>query len=637
MSFGFRNCILRVNLSSGKISTESPGEAFFKKMLGGRNIAGWYLNNEVSGECDPLSPENKIVVAVSIITGAPIPGSSRFTVAAKSPLTEGYGDSEAGGFFGPELKFAGYDAIIIEGKAEKPSYLYITNDTVEIRSAAAIWGKETSKAQSCIREEHSDSKIRVLQTGPAGEKMVRFAALTNDLKHWNGRCGMGAVFGSKNLRAIAVRGKENIQMHNRQAILDYSKWFAQNMKNHESLTWFGQNGTSSLVTILDGMGILPTENFKNGSFEHAKSIDGERINRELLKRRDSCFACPVRCKRVIQYNSDDISIDPAYGGPEYESLGALGSNCRISDMITVCKSIELCGRYGLDTIGTGMTIAFAMECYEKGLITSKDTGGIAFTFGNTDEFISMVEMIAKREGFGDTLAEGSYRAAQKIGNGAEKLAMTSKKMEFAAHEPRGKWNIGLGYAVSPNGADHVVVEHDHVFMGEPNTDKDALTDGDIYPLFKFGIREPLSPSSLDIKKLRLFVILQKLWSLYDVLDLCIFIGEPSRRMTSLEHINTYVNDTTGWDLSLYELIMAGERGYVMGRLFNNKCGITSKDETLPDRMFEPLENGALEGTFIPREEFEEAKTIYYQMTGMDTDGKPLYGKLCELDLQELWS
>ncbi len=636
MSDGFRDNILRIDLTTGNISTEHPGEAFFKKFLGGKTLAGWYLNKEVSGACDALSPENKIVVAVSVVTGSPIPGSARFTVASKSPLSGGFGDSEAGGFFGPELKFAGYDAVIIEGKSDKPCYICIKDDTVEIKDASHLWGKSTGAVQVAIRTENSEEKMRVLQAGPGGEKMVRFAALTNELKHWNGRCGMGAVFGSKNLRAIAVKGTKDFQMKDKDAIMAFSKWFAGNMKKAEGLEHFGKTGTSPLVTILDGMGILPTHNFAKGSFEKAEEICGNKINEELLIKRESCFACPVRCKRVVEYKSDNVSIDPMYGGPEYETLGSIGSNCGIGDMVTVCKGNELIAKYGLDSIGTGATIAFAMECFEKGLITTEDTGGIELTFGNNAALLKMIDLIGKREGFGDVLAEGSYRAAQKIGKGAEQYSMSSKKMEFAAHEPRGKWNIGLGYAVSPNGADHVVVEHDHVFINEPNLDDKYLGFGDLYPLFKFGIREPIEAVSLSHKKVKLFVLLQKLWALYDTLDLCIFLGEPSRRVISLEHITKYVNDITGWDLHLHELIEIAEKSIVMGRLFNNKCGITSRDEILPKRMFEPLENGALEGTAIDKEVFEEAKTIYYHMAGMDENGKPLYGKVCELGLEELW-
>lgn len=637
MSYGFRDNILRVNLTTREITVEHPGEAFFRQYLGGKTLAGYYLNKEVSGECDALSPENKVIISTSVVTGAPIPGSSRFSVCAKSPQTDGFGSSEAGGFFGPELKFAGFDAIIVEGKADKPCYLWIKDSEVEIRDASKLWGRTTGEAEATIREELDDKRIRVLQTGPGGENLVRFAGLCNELKHWNGRCGMGAVFGSKNLRAIAVRGKQPLEMKNKPDVLAFTKWFANAAKKAEGVQEFGAAGTGSLVTILDSMGILPTRNFQSGSFEDAEKICGSRINEELLIKRESCYACPVRCKRVIENISDvkDDAIDPAYGGPEYETLGAIGSNCGVSSMIKVCKGNELIAKYGLDSIGTGTTISFAMECFERGLITLEDTEGVDYSFGSKD-FLKIIEDIATRRGFGAILAEGTYRAALKIGKGAEKYAMHSKKMEFAAHEPRGKWNVGLGYAVSPQGGDHVVVEHDHCMMGEPNMDPDYLGNGDLYPLMKWGIREPIDPIGLTHKKVRMFVILQKMWAIYDTLDLCIFLGEPSRRLTSLEHITKYVNDICGWDMHLDELMMIGEKATVLGRLFNAKCGFGADNETLPDRMFEPLEGGALEGQKMDRAIFEESKVIYYDMTGMDRDGKPLYGKICEMGLEEFW-
>lgn len=635
MAFGFRNRILRVNLTTGKITVDQPGEDFYRKYLGGKAMVAYFLNKEVAGNCDPLGPDNKLIVAPSVITGSPIPGSSRFTVGAKSPLTEGFGNSEGGGYWGPELKFAGYDAIIIEGKADEPCYLRITNQKVEIKSAKHLWGKETGEVQDLIREDMGIKNARILQTGPGGENLVRFAALCNDLNHWNGRTGMGAVFGSKNLRAIAVKGDDRKFIKEAKKIVEYAKFFSQNLET-SGLADHGEYGTYAGVAALDGMGLLPTHNFLDGSFAGAANISGETMTEKYRIKRDSCFACPVRCKPVVKVESaiEKENVDPKYGGPEYETLGSLGSNLGISDLISICKSNELVGRFGLDAISTGMTIAFAMECYENGLLTKEDTGGIELKFGNAEAALEVIELIAEREGIGDVLAEGSYRAAARIGNGALKYSITSKKMEFAAHEPRGKWNVGLGYAVSPNGADHIVVEHDHCFMAEPNTDPDALGPGDIFPMFRYGIREPLEPISLDGNKLRAFVVLQRLWSLMDTLDICIFVAEPSRRMITLQKLPELINWITGWDTTLEELVTVSERGIVLSRLFNTKCGITVKDEVLPERMFEPLRNGILKGMKMEKDIFEEARSLYYQMTGMDETGKPLAGKLMEMKLEE---
>lgn len=296
MTFGYKSKILSINLTDSSIKIEQPGEDFFKLYIGGTNIIGYYLNKEVSGDCDPLSPENKLVVAPSVITDSPVPGTSRFSVGAKSPLTEGFGKSEAGGFFGPELKFAGWDAIIVEGKAAEPCYISIKNDKVEIKSATHLWGQDTGPVQTAIREEMDERRARVLQTGPAGENLVRFAAVCNELKHWNGRGGMGAVFGSKNLRAIAVKGDDKDFMKEAQKIKEYSQWFGKNWKNHEGLPVFGKVGTMCLPTILSGMGILPTHNFQMGEFEFYEGIDRISIEKEFEMKREGCYACPVRCK-----------------------------------------------------------------------------------------------------------------------------------------------------------------------------------------------------------------------------------------------------------------------------------------------------------------------------------------------------
>jgi len=636
MAYGYMGQIARINLTDGTVKIENMEESFYKKLLGGRNLAGYLMLKEIPADADPLGPENKLIAATSVLTGTPIPGSARHTLAAKSPLTGGYGDSEAGGFWGPELKFAGYDALIVEGKASKPVYIMIKDDVIEIKDASHLRGKETGEVQYIIREENGDRKIRVLQTGIAGENLVKYAAVTNELKHWNGRCGLGAVMGSKNLRAIAVRGTKKVAMKNEDKVLEFCKWFSHSMKEHGSMSYVAEYGTSAGVAPVDAMGLLPTYNFRMGSFEHARDICGEKMHDELLKKHEGCYSCPVRCKRVVGYKDDSLTIDESYGGPEFETIGMCGSACGIKDLKTICKANELCARYGMDTISTGGTIAFAMECFENGLISEKDTDGLKLEFGNGDALLKMIEKIAKREGFGNLLAEGSYRAAQAIGKDAEKYSMNSKKQEFPAHEPRGKWNIALGYAVSPTGADHLVVAHDPSFEGEPDMENE-LTGMDLKPLYEFGIREPLPSKSLSPAKVKLFVHLQYLWSLYNVLDLCIFIGVPERRLTTLHQLLDLVNDVCGWDLKFWEFIKMGEKGVQMGRLFNARSGLTGESDTIPERMFGPLENGSQKGAYVDREEFEKALKIYYEMMGWDKNGVPTLGKFAELGLEELMS
>lgn len=634
MPYGYMGKIARINLTNLKVVIEELNEEFFKKYLGGRNIASYYMLKEISPNADPLGPENKLIITTSVLTGTMIPGSARHTMAAKSPLSGGFGESEAGGFWGPELKFAGYDGLIIEGKSVKPTYIYINDNDINIKSALHLWGKETGEVQDIIRKENNNKKIRVLQTGVAGENLVRYAAVTNELNHWCGRCGLGAVMGSKNLRAIAVRGTKKVKIKNKNNVLEFCKWFSSNIKNNIGLSYKAKYGTASSVVALDAVGLLPTNNFRNGSFKYAESIGGEKLFEELLIKRGSCFACPIRCKRVVGYKDDNILVEEKYGGPEYESIGSLGSSCGIKDLKTICKANELCARYGLDTISTGMTLSFAMECYKKGLISKLDTDGIELEFGNDNALLQMIEKIAKREGFGNILAEGSYRASEIIGKGAKKYSMTVKKQEFPAHEPRGKWGVALGYAVSPTGADHLVAAHDPWFETEPDKDND-LTYMDISPMYYFGIRKPIKSKSLSPEKIRLFVHLQYLWSLYNVLDLCIFIGVPEFRMTSIDQIRELVNNVCGWDLSLWELIKIAEKGIHMARMFNYKNNILSDKDNLPERMFEPLESGVQIGAKINRDEFEESLKTYYEMMGWNKKGIPTLGKLSELGIEDL--
>lgn len=634
MPYGYMGKIARINLTNLKVVIEELNEEFFKKYLGGRNIASYYMLKEISPNADPLGPENKLIITTSVLTGTMIPGSARHTMAAKSPLSDGFGESEAGGFWGPELKFAGYDGLIIEGKSVKPTYIYINDNDINIKSALHLWGKETGEVQDIIRKENNNKKIRVLQTGVAGENLVRYAAVTNELNHWCGRCGLGAVMGSKNLRAIAVRGTKKVKIKNKNNVLEFCKWFSSNIKNNIGLSYKAKYGTASSVVALDAVGLLPTNNFRNGSFKYAESIGGEKLFEELLIKRGSCFACPIRCKRVVGYKDDNILVEEKYGGPEYESIGSLGSSCAIKDLKTICKANELCARYGLDTISTGMTLSFAMECYKKGLISKLDTDGIELEFGNDNALLQMIEKIAKREGFGNILAEGSYRASEIIGKGAKKYSMTVKKQEFPAHEPRGKWGVALGYAVSPTGADHLVAAHDPWFETEPDKDND-LTYMDISPMYYFGIRKPIESKSLSPEKIRLYVHLQYLWSLYNVLDLCIFIGVPEFRMTSIDQIRELVNNVCGWDLSLWELIKIAEKGIHMARMFNYKNNILSDKDNLPERMFEPLESGVQIGAKINRDEFEESLKTYYEMMGWNKKGIPTLGKLSELGIEDL--
>jgi aldehyde:ferredoxin oxidoreductase len=620
--YGTTGKILRVNLTTGTLKVETLEEDFYHLYPGGKALAGYILLNEIPPHTDPLSPENVLVMANGLLTGAPVTTATRYVVSARSPLTNGYGESEAGGFWGPELKMAGFEAIVFTGRSPQPVYLWIHDGEAEIRPAAHLWGRDTLDVQEMIRSELGDEKIRVLQIGIAGENLVRFAGITNDLRHFNGRNGMGAVMGSKNLRAVAVRGSQRYQSlaHDPETLMALGRKLAKGVRENP-ISWDMQvRGTPGLVEPLNAGGILPTRNFRQGQFEKADDLKWEVYEKELLTARRSCYACAIRCKREVAV---DGRVSP-YGGPEYETIGAFGPDCGINDLQAIAKANELCNAYMLDSISTGATIAFAMECFEHGLIGLEDTDGVELRFGNAEAMLIMVERIAKRQGFGDLLAEGSLRAAEKIGGDAKYFAMQVKGQELAMHEPRGKYNVGMGYAISEIGADHLVVAHDPT-LANP----ESFTFKSTRPL---GITVAQPARVLNDEKMKHFYILEKWVSLEKVIGYC-FFGPAPRSFILSDEVLTSVNAATGWNMTIEEALQIGERATNMARVFNMREGFSRKDDTLPERLFQGLENGPLAGNAIPRDEFERALTILYTLKGWDAEtGRPTRERLEALSL-----
>lgn len=624
MPYGYNGKILRVNLSTKEVGAEEHDEYFYRTYMGGAVLGAYYLLKEMRPGIDPLSPENVIVFAPSILTGTPAPGFSRHGVISKSPLIGGIADSEAGGFWGPELKFAGYDAIVVKGKAEKPVYLWINDGKVEIRSALHLWGKITGEAQEIIRKELGDSRIRVLIIGPAGEKLVKFACILNECKHANGRTGLGAVMGSKNLKAIAVRGHSKLQMKDKSTVLKWAKWFSQHFMENPSNSGLHEFGTAVDLIHLNQDGQLPTRNFQTGFFEKAENISAKAMKEKILVKGEGCYACPVKCKRVVKAENP-YPVDPFYGGPEYETMANFGSNCGVSDIVAIAKGNELCNKYGLDTISTGATIAFAMECYENGIIDKENTGGIELNFGNADAMVKMVELIARRQGIGDILAEGVKRAAQRFGKGAEKFAMEVKGQEMPMHDPRSKGMVGFGYAVNPLGADHVVVEHD--------TDFDFKAP-DIYveQVKSLSLLKRCRTRGMDDQKLRMFYYLQLHFSFMDSLCVCVLAFAPVRTF-KMAHLVDIASAVTGWELSLWEIMKLGEKRINMLRSFNAREGIGLENDRLPERMFEPVRTGPGKGRKCDPDELKKYRHLYYEMLNWDPQtGIPRKAKLLELDL-----
>lgn len=618
---GYCGKILHVNLTDGVATIEAPNESFYRQYVGGSLLAAYYVFNNMRPGADALSPENVLVFATSPTTGAPISGSSRFSVNAKSPLTGAIGDSQGGGFFGVELRHAGFDAIVLTGKSPRPVYLWIHDGEFEIKDASGIWGKLTGDAQAIIRDELGDPKVRVALIGPGGENLVRYACITNELKHFNGRTGMGAVMGSKNLKAIAVRGSMSPEFFNKSAIQDMARDGAKRSLTHPVAVSLREYGTAVVVGINQAMGGLPTHNWTSGVFDEAEKITGATMKATILEKNESCWACAVRCKRVVKA-SEPYEVDPAYGGPEYETIAALGSYLAIGDLVGVSKANELCNKYGIDTISTGGTIAFAMECFENAIITSEDTGGIDLRFGNTDAVLQIIPMIGRREGIGDLLAEGAARAAAKLGKGAEKFAIHCKGQEFPAHMPQIKASLALAYSCGPFGADHQSSNHDGCLASE-------RFGSDIASL---GFRKSTPSRELNFEKVKLWGYTQRLSSLLDTLDLCQFCYGADA-LFGLDDIVSLVNAATGWRTNLWELMQVGEKRVNLLRAFNAREGFSAEDDTLPDRIFEPLVGGCSDGQRIDRDAFAEARTQYYELCGWDpSTGNPTQTKLEELGL-----
>ncbi len=626
MPFGTPGKILTIDLTARTCRVETLPEDLYRLYPGGKALVAYLLLHEIPAHADPLGPDNVMAISGGLLCGAPIPTASRFTVAARSPLTGGYGESEAGGFWGPELKFAGYEALVIKGRAETPVYIWISDAIVEIRDAQHLWGRDPDAVQAQIRADAGDSLVRVLQIGLAGENLVRYAAITNELRHFNGRTGMGAVMGSKNLKAIAVRGHQRYSAYacDPPALQALARKLSQETKTNPISWGMHEQGTLGLVDAQNAVGILPTRNFHDGSFESASKINWKSYAEQIFVGQRSCYACSVRCKREVQVD-DRYLVSGEYGGPEYETVAGFGSNCCIDDLQAVAKANELCNRYTLDTITTSMTIAFAMECFEAGLIGLEDTGGIELRFGNVDAMLLMVELIARREGFGRLLAEGSRCMAEEIGKGAIDFTIQVKGAEFAMHDPRGKVAVGLGYAVCEYGADHLVGIHDPALVNpESFTFKAAKLISDQVA--------PLPARELSEQKAAQYLIFEKWVSAGKSLGLC-FFGPAPRSYLLLPDILEAIRAASGWELAAGDLLEIGERGTNLARIFNLREGFTPADDTLPARMFEPLENGPLAGTCISREDFARALDRLYALKGWDRQtGIPSREKLAGLGL-----
>ena len=635
MAHGYTGKILHVDLTKGLLSVEEPEEAFYRKYMGGSALAMYYLLNELPPGVDPLGPENVLVMALSVLTGTAISGQSRMTAAAKSPLTGSIGDSQGGGFFPAELKFSGFDAVVIKGKAEKPVYLWIHDGQYELRDASHLWGKITGEAEAAIREELGDKKIEVWQIGPAGEKGVRYAGVFSMSNRANGRTGMGAVMGSKNLKAVAVRGKKRPSVADKAGLKELARWGVANLQDSD-IAGLAKYGTAETTGSNQTSGTLPAYNFNSGVFDGWEAIDGTTMYDTVLRGaaegkqdragRDTCYACTVRCKRVVEITEGKYKVDPLYGGPEYETTSTFGNYCAIDDLAAISKANEICNKYGMDSISCGATISWAFEAFNEGKLTLDDTDGLDLTWGNADAMVQLTERIAKREGFGDLLAEGSERAAKEIGRGTEQYLITFKGQEAPAHMPQVKSSLSIIYATNPFGADHQSHEHDPAIEGDFEFYEDRMA--------VLGFTEAQEPRSLSDEKIRWAMKSQHMYSTMDSLDLCQFVFGPAWQLYGPEDMLKLVQSVTGWEgVTFEELQLVGERRLNMMRAFNAREGIDRRADVLPEKLFKPLKGGVSDGWKLDREEVEAALDKYFEFCGWDIEtGIPTREKLIELDL-----
>jgi aldehyde:ferredoxin oxidoreductase len=601
--------MLRVDLTRGDVTEEVLDPGVIKDYIGGRGIGIYYLNREVDPGCDPLSPENLLVMATGPLTGTGAPTGARYMVMTKSPLSGAITCSNSGGHFPNEMKRAGFDGIVFSGKAERPVYLWVEQGKAELRDAAHLWGKTTHETTDRVLAE-TDSRARVACIGPAGERLVRFAAVMNDKDRAAGRSGVGAVMGSKNLKAVAVRGKGKISLADPERFKTFNKKILDRFKAQVKKTPLGLsiNGTSGVVLTTQHFGVLPTKNWQQGTFDGWEKIQGETLTARYLVGSKACYGCPIACGRKTKV--DDPEFAGEGEGPEYETIYAMGSNCLIDNLAAITKANYLCNELGLDTITMGATVACAMELADRGYLSETDVGR-PLEWGDGQALVELTRMTGYRQGFGDLLAEGSYRLAQRCGH--PELAMVSKKQEFPGYEPRGAQAMGLAYATSPIGGSHM--------RGDPA----------YFELF--GVPEAMDPQAWE-GKARPTVSYQDLSAIIDAAGLCIFFSVRHLAAKDLGVAPTgileYLNAATGADYTLEELSKAGERIINAERRFLVEAGFSRKDDSLPSRLTDdPMPVGPARGLVC---HLDEMLDEYYRERGWTADGIPTAERLKDLGL-----
>ncbi|HID17048.1 TPA: aldehyde ferredoxin oxidoreductase [Candidatus Bathyarchaeota archaeon] len=605
--YGYMGKALMVNLTNRSFKIENLDEEFVKKWLGATGFGVKLLLDYQEPRLNPFNRSNPLIFATGPFVGTMVPCSSKFGVFAKSPQSKLLGESYSSGFWGVELKRAGYDALIILGAAEKPLYLYIEGGEPCFMDASHLWGKTTWEVEEEVRKDLGDYEVRVAAIGPAGEKLVNYACIINDRYRAAGRTGLGAVMGSKKLKAIAVKGSEPVEVAEPELLLDKCLKLYKQMQG-PATSKYRTLGTPANVLVLNTAAAMPTRNYKEAMFEKALQVSGEALNEKFIAKVQACSACPMRCEHVAVIN------DGAFKGTavrvDYESLWALGPYCGVGELEAIIKAIELCDLYGLDTISTGVTIGFAMECFEKGFISEADTGGLKLSFGDANALLSMVELIALRKRVGDVLAEGVKAASEKLGG--KEFAMHVKGVEMTGYDSRGLKTAALGYAVSRRGAHHQT-------HGAYGPDLSGKVD-------RFKAEKGRG---------KLVVEGEDRYVIFDSLTLCKFTRGA---WSGLEEIAEVYRLVTGFQTSASELIKTAERINNLARIYNLREGLKKSDDTLPPRiMKDPIPEGPAKGSKISQEELNLLVNDYYEARGWDERGRPKPEKLKELGLEEYLS
>jgi aldehyde:ferredoxin oxidoreductase len=628
MPNGYNGKILHVDLSKGMLEVEEPDEAFYRKYMGGSAMGMHYILRDMPKGADPLSPENVLTLMTGVTTGAAISGQSRINANARSPISGGIGDSQGGGFFPAEMKFAGIDGLVIKGKSEKPVYLWIKDGTFELRDASHLMGKKTGEVDDILEEELEDKKIEVLQHGPAAEKGILFSSLVSMANRNNGRTGMGLVMASKNLKAVVVRGSKKPTLADAKSLIELNKTGPKILPDNPDMPGLANDGTATVVMFQNTIGSLPTRNYSEGQFEHCEDISGETMSATVLKGRDTCYACVVRCKRVVEITEGAYKVDPKYGGAEYETLSTFGSYCGANDLAAINLANQMCNEHGVDTIAAGATIAFAMECFENGVITKEQTGGLELKYGDADAMLKALEMMLNAEGeFGKTLGMGSERAAKVWGGGADEFLITVKGAEAPAHMPQAKRSLGLIYAVNPFGADHQSSEHDPYY-------EEGVADLNLDRLKMLGLSEPQPGLSLTKEKVRFAYLTELFFSMLDSVELCQFVYGPAWTLYGPAETVDMINAVTGWDVTVEELQEVGARRLNLFRTFNAREGLDRNADKLPKKFFKALKGeGPTAGIALTHEEMDSAIDEYYRLAGWTSDGIPTAETLKKHDIE----